>query len=216
MDQDVYFMIDSEVETSADYSPPGQNYYDLSEEGRLVFEEGQSKFVNPHTDRWGTWISVFVPLFGNGKNDVSAVLAVDYEAKAWIDEINRYQRIMFFNALVFIALGLFIYSLYQMNRLLRTKAKELKKSQNLFESVFNQAPVGVSIVQGGGQVDMYNEKYANILGRDIGDVGKLDWREITYFEDLEKDEAFFRKFNCTFEHGRFKRQQLYAHSRRHQ
>ena len=195
VDEEVYFMIDSEVETSADYSPPGQNYYDLSEEGRLVFEEGQSKFVNPHTDRWGTWISVFVPLFRNGQNDVSAVLAVDYEAKAWIDEINRYHRIVFFNALVIIALGLFIYSLYRMNRLLRVKAKELKKSQNLFESVFNQAPVGVSIVQGGGQVDMYNEKYAKILGHGIGDVSKLDWREITYFEDLEKDEALFRKFN---------------------
>src|SRR5690606_1156218 len=37
----------------------------------------------PVTDRWGTWISAFVPL-RDEKGNVEAALGVDYDARSWI------------------------------------------------------------------------------------------------------------------------------------
>jgi len=44
---------------------------------------GQSVFTAaPETDRWGTWVSAFVPVYG-AAGDVEAVLGVDFPADEW-------------------------------------------------------------------------------------------------------------------------------------
>ena len=47
--------------------------------------------TNPTTDRWGSWVSAYWPLYAaNGQ--VEAVLGVDYAAAEWAREINRARR----------------------------------------------------------------------------------------------------------------------------
>ena len=50
--------------------------------GEAVFDD------TPVTDRWGTWISAFVPLH-DGEGRVEAVLGVDFPAAAWIQAIAQ-------------------------------------------------------------------------------------------------------------------------------
>jgi signal transduction histidine kinase len=50
--------------------------------GQVAFER------EPLTDRWGTWIASFTPMF-DGSGRVEAVLGVDYDAYLWIRAIAR-------------------------------------------------------------------------------------------------------------------------------
>jgi len=43
---------------------------------------------NPYEDRWGTWVSAYVPMFDADRN-VEAVLGVDYPAGEWVKSIMR-------------------------------------------------------------------------------------------------------------------------------
>lgn len=55
----------------------------------LLALTGQACFDDvPVTDRWGTWVSAYVPLYdANGK--VEAVLGVDYDARNWLGALLR-------------------------------------------------------------------------------------------------------------------------------
>ncbi len=105
------FIVDSET----DYDHSGA--YDDERELRTaigeVFEDpdpamepafaGQASFQNePHTDRWGTWVSAFVPLHDRAGN-VDGILGVDYDASLWVGAIARARNVTL-AALAFLAI----------------------------------------------------------------------------------------------------------------
>jgi hypothetical protein len=53
---------------------------------------GEYTFTNEiYTDRWGTWVSAYAPMFGeNGK--VHSILGVDFPAHRWVSKITAAQR----------------------------------------------------------------------------------------------------------------------------
>lgn len=59
---DVIIYLDSEPEKSNDYSPPGQVYSEASEEIRHVFGKHNPSVIGPYTDRWGKWLTAFIPI----------------------------------------------------------------------------------------------------------------------------------------------------------
>ncbi|MEI6654173.1 MAG: CHASE domain-containing protein [Verrucomicrobiota bacterium] len=99
----LFFFVDSEPVESKDYSPPGQIYEEAPAEYRRVFETRAEAVEGPKTDRWGTWITGFVPLREPGANpariqtgnrnpaaeepqapgSLRAVLATDIDAHDW-------------------------------------------------------------------------------------------------------------------------------------
>ncbi len=79
----VVFLVDSEPAVSADYSPPGQVYEEAVADVHRVFDRGQPVTVGPMVDRWGTWLSAFVPLFHPHNNALVGVLGVDIDASQW-------------------------------------------------------------------------------------------------------------------------------------
>ena len=84
-DDKLYFIADSEPETSADYSPPGQEYAEADEQYYRPFEEKDILITQPSEDRWGSWVSVLVPMIDPQTGQVIAVFATDYPAKEWDD-----------------------------------------------------------------------------------------------------------------------------------
>jgi PAS domain S-box-containing protein len=105
-DGKLFFLVDSEAVESKDYSPPGQIYEEAPAEYHRVFNTRTDTVVGPKTDRWGTWITGFVPLRGPHENHASsdpesnnpadersasaarrgaprAVLAMDIDARDW-------------------------------------------------------------------------------------------------------------------------------------
>ncbi|NRB76458.1 MAG: hypothetical protein HRU46_19015 [Verrucomicrobiales bacterium] len=50
---------------------------------------GESAFDDiPNTDRWGTWVSAYVPMFDES-DQVEAVLGVDFPAEEWVASMKR-------------------------------------------------------------------------------------------------------------------------------
>jgi PAS domain S-box-containing protein len=105
----LFFFADSEPVESRDYSPPGQIYEEAPVEYRRVFNTHTESVEGPKTDRWGTWITGFVPLGEHHENSAGndpkakargnpqrisagvrhasgttrAVLAMDIDARNW-------------------------------------------------------------------------------------------------------------------------------------
>jgi len=77
------FLVDSEPPESKDYSPPGQEYDEITEDITRPFLQGIPLVAGPGTDRWGTWISALVPIRNEETGQVSAVLGIDYPAGVW-------------------------------------------------------------------------------------------------------------------------------------
>jgi signal transduction histidine kinase/ActR/RegA family two-component response regulator len=54
---------------------------------------GEAAFDDePQTDRWGTWVSAFVPMRDPATGQVEAILGVDFDASAWTREIAHARR----------------------------------------------------------------------------------------------------------------------------
>lgn len=79
----IYFLADSEPETSEDYSPPGQEYTEAKPEDRKPFKDGQEYITSSLNDRWGTWKSVYVPMKDINTREIVAVLGMDFDASSW-------------------------------------------------------------------------------------------------------------------------------------
>jgi PAS domain S-box-containing protein len=66
-----------------DPSPPGQLYGEASPVLHGVLESRQAATEGPVPDRWGIWVSAFVPLVDPRTGDLVTVLGIDIEAGTW-------------------------------------------------------------------------------------------------------------------------------------
>ncbi|MDD3924672.1 MAG: PAS domain S-box protein [Erysipelotrichaceae bacterium] len=74
-------------------------------------------------------------------------------------------------------------------------------NEALYHSVFDQAPVGIALVNDKrfvsksqfGNVNM-NPKFEEILGRSSQELSDIQWSDITHPEDLQKDLTKFAQF----------------------
>jgi hypothetical protein len=83
----LYFIVDSEPETSPDYSPPGQEITEAQPIDKMPFKNGQALVTEPIKDRWGTWITAEVPVRDPATGNVIAVFGMDYNARSWKNRI---------------------------------------------------------------------------------------------------------------------------------
>lgn len=70
----LYFVADSEPETSPDYSPAGQEFTEADPIDKKPLTDGKAQVTKPLTDRWGTWVSAEVPVKDPQSGKVIAVL----------------------------------------------------------------------------------------------------------------------------------------------
>ena len=82
-DGQIFFFVDAEPPGSNGYAPPGLPYEEASEELQAVFTSGQESVEGPYVDRWGVWISAFVPLSDAGPDGAQTVLGIDIDARDW-------------------------------------------------------------------------------------------------------------------------------------
>jgi PAS domain S-box-containing protein len=83
----LYFIVDSESESSPDYSPAGQEFTEAEPIDSKPFQDGIALVTDPVTDRWGTWVSAEVPIVDDSTGKVIAVFGMDYDAKSWRNKI---------------------------------------------------------------------------------------------------------------------------------
>jgi len=145
----IYFLADSEPETSEDYSPPGQVYDEAKPEDKQPFRDGKESLTPPIADRWGTWRSAFVPVKDKETGQVIAVFGMDFNAQTWNQQL-------FFKVLqsilVIVLLLAILFIFYMRNKLLnydlnvRKKAEEdLKRQTRMQQMVIEMASRYINI-----------------------------------------------------------------------
>ena len=195
------FLIDSEAETSSDYSPPGQVYHEATADDLLPFTEGISVLSGPGKDRWGTWYSALIPIKDPVTQSTIAVLGIDYSVKEWNQRIllRIVPDVLIVLSLYAICAALFI--TWKGQQEVKARAAKLALDEALFHSVFDQAPIGISIIEDKsfsyqtehGELTM-NSMFEKILGRTSTELAAVQWPDITFPDDLPADMELFERF----------------------
>jgi PAS domain S-box-containing protein len=139
----IYFFADSEPEDSKDYSPPGQEFSEANIAYNAIFDNGKEFITKPVTDRWGTWISVLIPIKEETTNKTIAVFAMDFNAKSWnnflLFEVIKSSVLIVLLLLVF----LFLFRIKTKNRILnqdiserKLVEEELRESEEKYRRIF--------------------------------------------------------------------------------
>ena len=144
-DGTITIMVDSEPPESEDYSPPGQTYDEASTAVHALFVKPKESVQGPFSDRWGIWISAFVPLFDPATGELLTVFGMDIDAADWwAIVLSRAALPAALSALV-ILLGLLAANFILSNRAIREMDRErqllLQRMLNAFvimESIFNE------------------------------------------------------------------------------
>jgi hypothetical protein len=193
-----YFLLDSEPPASADYSPPGQEYTEAAEVYKQPFLNGKSLITSPQTDRWGTWISILVPV-KNNQGKTLAVFAMDINAKSWNRTI--WQQVAESSLLVIVVLMLWFIALRYIskNRRLESEinvrldtAKALSESEERYRLLYENASIGIYRTTPDGQVLLSNKALVKMLG--YKSFEELKQRDIDKDEfDPDYSRAEFKK-----------------------
>lgn len=143
----VFFTVDSEPADSEDYTPPGETYGEAPAELHVVFATGQAAVRGPYVDRWGAWISAFVPMTDAAADGMEAVLGMDIDAGAWKRTIALEAAAPAVLTASVILLGLLAGGLHQRGRHLRARQAELRESEEkarqghmLSKAIINSIP----------------------------------------------------------------------------
>ena len=192
IDNRIYFLVDSEDPDSKDYSYPGQLYFEATPNDFEPFLSKQTVVTDEISDRWGTWISVLVPIVDG--NEVVAVLGLDYDAVSFKQNILNQTLNYFYVFISIFVLIIVYYWIAKKNIELQKLSNQLKESEGLFKAIFEQSPIGIATISTNSQTTRVNPAYVNIISRTNQDIVGNDWRSMTYPTDLEKEEVLFKSF----------------------
>jgi len=140
------FLLDSEPLGSPGYSPPGQVYEEADDIVWKPFKTAKTVLTGPRKDRWGTWINALVPVIDPADGSVIAVFGIDYSASEWH---TRLQQQMIPDIIVVISVLIFIGALLRVwyqHFVLKNLSSKLSFNEALYYSLFEQAPIGIAIV----------------------------------------------------------------------
>jgi len=196
-DGTIFFHADSEPPESEDYSPPGEVYHEASDSLYHVFTTGNEDDEGPESDRWGTWVSGFVPILDPATGNVIAVLGIDIDAKAWIlIVISNILPILIATSLVLLIL--LISTMFQQRidnerRRIGLSEESLRISEERFRSfVENANDIVYSLTQEGILIYI-SPNWKEVLGHEPAEVTGQPIDMFIHPEDLQKYHIFFKQ-----------------------
>ncbi len=124
-DDALFFYVDA-GSIGSDESPPGQVYEEASDVFKDTFVTALPRFEGPLRDRWGNWISAFVPITDPKSGEVVAVLGMDVSALQYQKRIALSMAAPIFLIAMLFLLFLVEYTRYRKGReILALKAEFL-------------------------------------------------------------------------------------------
>ncbi|MDD3687703.1 MAG: hypothetical protein PHE56_13175, partial [Bacteroidales bacterium] len=114
----IIFIADSEPSNSEDCSPAGQEYTEADQTCFDTYRLDSIIITDPIKDRWGTWISVFIPVHHPVSGEVIAIFGMDFDASEW--RTNMFYEIFRSSVVVLLVIILFFFIL-----IIRSKNKSL-------------------------------------------------------------------------------------------
>jgi PAS domain S-box-containing protein len=139
-DNTVFFLVDSEPINSKDNSPPGQIYSESPTKIKQVFKSGYGDVEGPYTDRWGRWISVFVPVKDRSSGKVLAVLGIDIDAGNWSETIFKNAGVSVGLFFIIIIMVIFVILINRSKQQIKSHQMEIAESGKRFRILFEDSP----------------------------------------------------------------------------
>ncbi|MDD2634255.1 MAG: ATP-binding protein [Bacteroidales bacterium] len=138
IDGDIFFIVESEPHYSDDWSPPGQKFTEANEDCREAFYESKPVVTNVVTDRWGKWISVYVPIKSKDTGKTIAALGIDFNFKSWYKYIFIELTKSVFLVILFLVASMFLIIIRLKNKLLKKEiAERIIKEKQIKEKEIN-------------------------------------------------------------------------------
>lgn len=201
LNSDIIILIDSEPPESPYYSHSGHVYTEADKIYRELFRSGRSVLTEPVSDRRGTWISALVPVKDLANGKTIAVFGIDYIASEWFSKLwaKMIPDIIIAMCILILSFTL-LYGWIQHSKV-KVLSRKLAYDEALYHSIFEQAPIGIAIVNNDCYVVQpdyssytINPMFEKILGRSKHNLANIKWTEITHPDDLSRDLEKFEQF----------------------
>jgi PAS domain S-box-containing protein len=135
-DGTIFFIVDSEPAGSPGYSPPGQIYPEASSETRQAFNRRIPFIEGPSSDRWGSWMSILIPLIDPVTGKVFAVAGMDIGTDVWNRKIVARAALPVFLFWVLLFVNFLFILFYHTNKLIQAQQEKLQESGKQFRNMF--------------------------------------------------------------------------------
>ena len=185
----IIFYVDAEPETSKDYASPGSVYDDFPKALlSRAFIGGEAIVNGPYTDKWGTWVSSFVPIKDVNTKKVIAVLGMDINSSDWSSAVMGH-RLFAVSLSMLVSLLLLILNLSRY--LSKISRDALKESQELFnkkaeemEHFFNVSVDLLNITDSEGRFVRVSNACEKILGYKSEELQNKRYIEMVHPDDI--------------------------------
>jgi len=182
-DDTYFFYVDSEPPESEDYSPPGQEYPEVTTLIKNVFSTGLPLTAGPDSDRWGTWVSSVIPVMDPETGKTIAVYGMDIDARNWYWQIFIACLTPIIGTLLSLVLVLTFFSIQKRNererRQLEASEKAIRQSETWYRTLFEHTGAATIIINENTTIDQANSEFEVLTGYSRGEVeGKMSWTKI--------------------------------------
>ena len=163
---------------------PGEKYIDTSGIFRETLNQNKELVSNAYTDKWGTFISVSVPIIDPAGSGTIALLGVDMDLSDYYKTAQPSQITVLAISFSLIILSIFIF-LYLRNQHFYKIKINLEKQKT--EKYLELSPVLILSLDITGKINMINKAGCEILEGDAQDILNKNWFENFLPEDNRSD-----------------------------
>lgn len=174
-DGKIYFILDSSPENKPAYSLPGTVYADAPLALYGSFKDGKPVVCGPYTDKWGTFISAFIPIVDQDTKRVYAVLGCDINSDRWSQMISlsRLQPII-----ITLLICIILVISFLMHQSSLEASVIIGESEKKYRNLFNNSNDSIFILDLKGCFIEVNEFACGKLGYPRDEFLKLAYEDI--------------------------------------
>lgn len=178
-DGKIYFLLDSTQDNKPEYALPGTVYSDAPVDLYGAFRDGKPVICGPYTDKWGSFISAFIPLIDPETKRVYTVLGCDINSDRWSQMISlsRLQPII-----ITLLICIILVIAFLMHQSSLEASVIIAESEKKYRSLFNNSSDPIFILDLKGNFIEVNEIAYGKLGYDRDEFLKLAYGDVDTVE----------------------------------
>ncbi len=163
----IFFQLDTEPNryqvSSHPTAFPGDHYEDAPDGLHQMFRTREPMTVGPYSNKWGTFVSAFVPLMGEEGREVRYLLGMDVPAKRWQSGVALYRLIpIMITMLISLILALFFLVMQRFHE----ASAEILSTQHLYHTLVEGSPGVIGLFDRKGNILTMNRNGLNAMGLD--------------------------------------------------
>lgn len=189
--------IDSELELAV---PIGEVYPEYIAEMELALKGERTFQEDPVTDKWGTWISAYAPIYGSSGR-VDGVLGIDFDYSKWKERIEhaRLNHMYFVSVPLLLVLGAYWVGFqYRLNGYqVQENHQRYRRLLKQYRGLIDLSPDAILVHN--GKILFVNGKAMQLLGADRED--QVLGKDILAYIHPDDQELVLNRIDIIYETG---------------